>query len=156
MENTKHAAAIPNPALKPFEKLIGEWKTIGTHPYFPDTTFHGHTSFKWIEGGAFLIMHSEMEEEGIPSGIAVFGSDDVTGEYFMLYFDERKVSRKCDVSFSDNQLKWWRNTPGFSQRFTWTISNDGDSIISKGELSRDNTTWEKDLELSFIRINNRE
>jgi len=152
MENTKHEAAIPNPALKPFEKLIGEWKTIGTHPYFPDTTFHGHTSFKWIEGGAFLIMHSEMEEEGIPSGIAVFGSDDVTGEYFMLYFDERKVSRKCDVSFSDNQLKWWRNTPGFSQRFTWTISNDGDSIISKGELSRDNTTWEKDLELSFIRI----
>ena len=152
MKNTKHEAAIPNPALKPFEKLIGEWKTIGTHPYFPDTTFHGHTSFKWIEGGAFLIMHSEIDEEGIPSGIAVFGSDDVTGEYFMLYFDERKVSRKCDVSFSDNQLKWWRNTPGFSQRFTWTISNDGDSIISKGELSKDNTTWENDLELTFNRI----
>ena len=152
MKNTKHEAVISNPALKPFEKLIGEWKTIGTHPYFPGTTFHGHTSFKWMEGGAFLIMHSEIDEEGIPSGIAVFGSDDATGEYFMLYFDERKVSRKCDVSFSDNQLKWWRNTPGFSQRFTWTFSNDGDVITSTGEMSRDNTSWEKDLELALSRI----
>jgi hypothetical protein len=152
IKNSKHEAAIPNPALKPFEILIGEWKTIGTHPYFPETTFHGHTSFKWIEGGAFLIMHSEIDEEGIPSGIAVFGSDDAAGEYFMLYFDERKVSRKIDVSFSDNKLKWWRNTSGFSQRFTWTISDDGNIIISTGELSKDNATWEKDLELTFNRI----
>ena len=152
IKNSKHEAAIPNPALKPFEILIGEWKTIGTHPYFPETTFHGHTSFKWIEGGAFLIMHSEIDEEGIPSGIAVFGSDDTAGEYFMLYFDERKVSRKIDVSFSDNKLKWWRNTSGFSQRFTWTISDDGNIIISTGELSKDNATWEKDLELTFNRI----
>ena len=99
-----------------------------------------------------MIMHSEIDEKGIPSGIAVFGSDDATGEYFMLYFDERKVSRKIDVSFNDNKLKWWRNAPGFSQRFTWTISDDGNIIISKGELSKDNTTWEKDLELTFNRI----
>jgi hypothetical protein len=152
MKNAKHEAAIPNPALKPFEILIGEWETFGTHPYFPGTTFHGHTSFEWIEGGAFVIMHSEIDEEGIPSGIAIFGSDDTVGAYFMLYFDERKVSRKYDVSFSDNKLKWWRNAPAFSQRFTWTISDDGNMIISEGELSRDNTTWEKDLELTFNRI----
>jgi len=152
MKSSQHEAAIPNPALKPFEILIGEWKTIGTHPYFPGTTFHGHTSFKWIEGGAFMIMHSETDEEGIPSGIAVFGSDDATGGYFMLYFDERKVSRKIDVSFNNNEVKWWRNVPGFSQRFTWTVSDDGNIIVSKGELSRDNTTWENDLELTLTRI----
>ena len=152
MKNSQHEAAIPNPALKPFEILIGEWKTIGTHPYFPGTTFHGHASFKWIEGGAFMIMHTEIEEEGIPSGIAVFGSDDATDGYFMLYFDERKVSRKIDVSFSGNKLKWWRNTPGFSQRFTWTISDNGNIIHSKGELSKDSATWEKDLEQTFNRI----
>jgi len=49
---------------------------------------------------------------GIPGGIAIFGSDDASGEYFMLYFDERKVSRKIDVSISGNELKWWGNTPG--------------------------------------------
>ena len=41
---------------------------------------------------------SEIDEEGVPSGIAIFDSDDATREYFMLYFDERKVSRKYEVS----------------------------------------------------------
>ena len=150
--NPAHEASIPNPALKPFDVLIGEWKTVGAHPLLPNITLHGHTSFKWIEGGSFLIWHSETDEPGIPSGIAVFGSDGSTGEYFMLYFDERKVSRKYEVSFHDNIIKWWRNAPGFSQRYTWTIANDGQTMIAKGELSKDDSTWEKDLELTFTRL----
>jgi hypothetical protein len=47
-------------------------------------------------------MHSEIDEPGIPSGIAVFGSDDSTEELFMLYFDERGVSRKYEVTLHDN------------------------------------------------------
>jgi hypothetical protein len=82
----------------------------------------------------------------------ILGSDDATGEYFMLYFDERKVSRKYEVSFQDNVLRWWRNAPGFSQRYTWTITDNGNTIIGKGELSKDGTTWEKDLEQTFTRI----
>jgi hypothetical protein len=148
----KHEATIPNPALKIFNILIGEWAAIGTHPYFPDITYHGRTSFKWIEGGAFLMMHSEIDEQNIPSGIAVFGSDNVTGEYFMLYFDERKVSRKYNVSFEDNVLKWWRDSPDFSQRNTLTFSDDGNTIFGKGEMYRDGKTWEKDLELTYFRI----
>ena len=150
--NSTHEAAIPNNALKPFDILVGEWQTIGTHPYLPNITLHGHASFKWIEGGAFLIMHSAVDEEGVPGGIAVFGSDDATKEYFMLYFDERNVSRKYDVSFNDNILKWWRNAPGFSQRYSWTIDTNGQTIIGKGELSKDGSTWEKDLEQTFTRI----
>jgi hypothetical protein len=38
-------------------------------------------------------MHSEIDEPEIPSGIAIIGSDDATDEFFMLYFDERGVSR---------------------------------------------------------------
>ncbi len=151
-KNSKNEAAIPNPALEPLSALVGEWKTVGTHPYVPGTTFHGHSSFEWIEGGAFLIWHSEIDEAGIPSGIAIFGSDDSTKEYFMMYFDERKVSRKYDVSIVDNTLKWWRNTREFSQRFTWTIVDNGNTIISRGELSRDGTNWEQDLELTFTRV----
>jgi len=151
-KNSKHEAAIPNPALYPLKTLIGEWKTVGTHPYVPDTIFHGHTSFEWIEGGAFLIMHSEIEEKEIPAGIAIFGSDDSTGEYFMLYFDERKVSRKYEVSIQDNILKWWRNSPDFSQRNTFAFSDNGNTIVSKGEMCKDGKTWEKDLELTYSRV----
>jgi len=152
MENNfMNEAAILNHALKAFDILVGAWKTIGTHPYLPTTTLHGLTSFKWIEGGSFLVMHSKIDEPGFPGGIAIFGSDDSSGAYIMLYFDERNVSRKYDVSFHDNVLKWWRNTSEFSQRYTWTIANDGQTIIGKGEMSKDGSTWEKDLEQTFTR-----
>ncbi len=98
-------ASKQNPALQPLTMFIGEWVAQGTHPYVPDTVLHGHVSFEWIEGGAFLVMRSSIDEPRFPSGISIFGSDDVTGELFMLYFDERDVSRKYDVSFKENVLQ---------------------------------------------------
>src|SRR3954464_4299098 len=94
----KSEAAKPNPALSAVSILIGTWATTGKHPMVPGKTFHGRTSFEWIEGGAFLIMHSEIDEPEIPTGIAIFGTDDSTGECTMLYFDERGVSRSYSTS----------------------------------------------------------
>ena len=147
-----HKAQIPNPALKGLGKLVGEWKTVGTHPELPHKVFAGKASLNWIEGGAFLRWYSEVDEKGFPVGIALFGSDDATGELFMLTFDERKVSRKYDVSVENNVVKWWRNAPDFSQRYTWTIADDGNTIVEKGELSKDGTTWEADLNQTFTRV----
>jgi len=147
-----HKAAIPNPALQPFAVLIGEWTTEGTHPLVPNTVLHGHSSFKWIEGGAFLLCSSEINQEGFPAGISIFGSDDAKGEYFMLYFDERKVSRKYNVLFHNGILSWWRDAPEFSQRYTLTLTDNGNTIVGKGELSKDGTNWEGDLDLTFRRV----
>jgi hypothetical protein len=152
MGNSEHKAVIPNPALASFSALIGKWSTRGSHPYLPGVVLHGRASFDWIEGGAFVVMHSENDEEKIPSGIAIFGSDDATGEYFMLYFDERKVSRKYEVAIQGNEITWWRNDPAFSQRFTLNFTDNGNTIISHGEMCKDGKTWEKDLEQTFTRI----
>jgi hypothetical protein len=145
-------ALIPNPTLQPFGALVGEWQTTGSHPYVPGTTFHGRTTFDWIEGGAFLIMHSEIDESDIPSGVAILGSDDAAKKYFMLYFDERGVSRKYNVTMIGDQLTWWRDEPSFSQRFTITIEDEGNKMVSKGEVSRDGAAWEKDLALTYVRV----
>jgi hypothetical protein len=150
-KNAKHEAAIPNPSLQPLSILVGEWNTVGTHRLLPDT-LHGHTSFAWLEGGAFLMMYSEIEEPGIPSAIAIFGSDDAAETYFMLYFDERGVSRKYEATLRDNVWKIWRNAPGFSQRFTGTFDDNGDSISGVWELSEDGSTWKRDLELTYTRV----
>src|SRR5689334_9377172 len=99
-------ASIPNPALEPFRALIGTWNTTGTHLLMPDTVLHGRTTFEWLEGGAFLMMRSEIEEAGVPSGISIIGSDDFEEGFYMLYFDERGVSRKYEVSMKDNVWKW--------------------------------------------------
>ena len=147
-----HKAQISNPALKQFSRLVGEWKTTGTHPFVPGKILTGRSSFGWMEGGAFLMWHSEIDEPNFPAGIGIFGSDDSTGEFFMLYFDERKVSRKYDVSFEENILKWWRNVPGFSQRYSWTFTDDDNTINGKGELNMDGTNWERDLDLTFTRM----
>lgn len=145
-------AAKPNPALEGLSVLVGSWSTTGTHPQVPNKIFHGRTSFEWIEGGAFLIMRSQIDEPEIPSGISIFGTDDKTGEMSMLYFDERGVSRRYEVSIASNVWKWWRNAPGFSQRFTGTISPDGHTIVGRGELSKDGTNWEGDLALTYTRL----
>jgi hypothetical protein len=146
-----HEATIPNPTLERFSALVGQWATEGTHPMVPGTTFHGRTSFEWMLGGAFLLMRSEIHEPEIPSGLAVIGSDDATGAHYMLYFDERGVSRKYDVSFDGDTVKWWRDAPGFSQRFAGRLSSDGRAIVGNGELLRDGEHWEGDLALTYTR-----
>jgi hypothetical protein len=143
---------IPNPELEPFSVLIGTWTCIGTHAKLPGRTLHGHTSVNWLEGGAFLIMHSKFDEEEIPTGVSIFASDNTRRELFMLYFDERKVSRKCDVTFQDNVLTWSRSAPEFSQRYTLTFTDNNNTIISKGEMSENGTTWEQDLDLVYTRV----
>lgn len=138
--NFSQKASIPNPALEPFRVLIGEWNTTGTHGLLPDTNLHGHASFEWLEGGAFMLMRSEIDDPRFPSSIVIFGSDDAQQTYTMLTFDERGVSRKHEMTLRDNLWKWWRNAPGFSQRYEGRIVDDGSTIIGKGELSKDGVT----------------
>jgi len=73
-------ASKPNPALEPFHVLIGSWNTTGTHGLVPDTILHGHTSFEWLENGAFLLMRSELDDPRFPRTITIFASDDAQAE----------------------------------------------------------------------------
>lgn len=150
-----HEAQRPNPALKLLEPWVGDWATTGTHPLVPGKTFHGRATFEWIEGGAFLMMRTEIDELEIPSGIAVFGSDNASGALFMLYFDERGVSRRYEVAVEHNIQRWQRNAPEFSQRMTLTVADDGDTILGKGEMSKDGGAWEPDLQLTYARTSGR-
>ncbi|MGH7175012.1 MAG: hypothetical protein ACREGR_01470 [Minisyncoccia bacterium] len=149
---SSNRAQKPNPALESFKVLVGEWSTEGTHPYVPNETLHGTVIIEWTEGGAFLMTHSHVEDERFPDGVAIFGSDDASGEFFMLYFDERGVSRKYEVSFKMNTLTYWRDEPSFSQRMVLSISPDHQTIFSKGEMNRDGKGWEPDLQLTYTRI----
>lgn len=140
-----------NHRLEPFNILIGDWKTEGRHPAFPGLVVNGKTSFQWLEGGAFVIMHSHVDHKDFPDGIAVFGSDDSSEEFVMNYFDERNVSRRYTCTLKDNVWTWWRDDKEFSQRFTCKIQDDGRKIVSKGEMCRKGGTWEQDLELTYTR-----
>ena len=145
-------ARIPNPHLAAFEPLIGVWTTLGRHSMMPGVTLHGRTAFEWHEGGAFLRVRTEIEEPGIPSAIAIIGSDDEAGALTMLYFDERAVTRRFEVAMEGAVLRWWRTAPGFSQRYVITLAPDGNTLSGVSSLSKDDATWEQDLELSYTRV----
>lgn len=146
-------ALISNPALEPFAVLIGEWRTKGSHPYFPSITLIGRTIFEWHENGAFLIMRSEIDHPKFPDGIEIFGSDDMAQTLFMLHFDERGTSRKFDVQVDDAGFAWQRNDPNFSQRYTLKVQDEGQRLEGRGEMSRNGKAWEGDLSLVYSRLN---
>jgi hypothetical protein len=144
---------IPNPALAPLAGLIGEWRTSGTHPMFPELVVHGRASFSWHQGGAFVIMHSQIDDDPrFPSGVAVFGSDDGAGAFTMVYFDERDVSRIYEVTVGDGWVRWSRDDPHLAQTSTLTIDPSGRRMTGEGRMSRDGGEWEGDLSLSYERV----
>jgi hypothetical protein len=143
-------AAILNPALKPLEFLVGEWRTSGTHPQLAGQKLRGRTSFSRHEGGAFLIMRSQVDHPQIPSGLAIIGSSDVAGTFAMLYFDERGTSRIFDVTVGDRTVTWRRDDPDFAQSLT--IAADGEErLVSKGRMSSEGGDWVDDLSQVFER-----
>ena len=146
----RHSSQI-NPTLKPLEFLIGEWRIVATHPDF-STAVTGEARFDWLQEGAFLLMRSSFEQPGPPAGRMVFGKDDSADHFRVLYFDDRGVSRVYKLSLEAGTWKMWRNAPGFSQRFTATLSEDGNTMAAFWERSSDGKKWEIDLELTYIRV----
>jgi hypothetical protein len=142
-------ALIPNPALTRLAFLIGDWRTTGTHPLVPGKTLVGRTSFAWHEGGAFLVMRSEVDEPRFPDGLAIIGSSDVAGTFAMIYFDERGTSRLFEVKVGDGTVTWRRDDPDFAQSNTITVQ-DG-TLVGRGRMSTEDGSWTDDLSQVFER-----
>jgi hypothetical protein len=118
----------------------------------PAEQFHGEASFEWVDDGAFVAWRSKIEDARFPVGLAIIGSDDERGEYFMLYFDDRGVSRRYDVVVDGNTISWSRNAPALSQRHTWTIAEDANAFVATGQMSRNGGPWEGDLQAEGKRL----
>ncbi len=151
-QNSKQGLQLKNPMLEPFNILTGEWKTVGHHRLMPGTTFHGHTSFNWLEGGTFIVMHTQMDEPEVPDSASVIGSDDAAGRLYMLYYDVRGISRKFEVRFNGNVLEMWRDFPGFSQRCKCVVKDGGNSMEGIWELCEDGVNWVRDMELIYTKV----
>ena len=140
----------PAAQLELLRTLTGTWVTEGAHPLLPGPVIRGRAVFAWLEGGHFLVWRSHHDHPEIPDAVAVTGVID--GRLAMHYFDSRGVHRLYSVGASPGEWRFWRDDPGFSQRFTGTLSDDGDTITSRGQLSRDGVTWDDDLALTYRRV----
>jgi hypothetical protein len=153
MEKNAHPTFPSNDALQVFSPIIGNWDTTGSHGMIPDTVLHGRTSFDLDETKGFIRVSSNIQEEvGIPAGIAIIASDDELGTYLMSYYDVRGISRIYNMSMQDNVMKWWRDAPSFSQRYSLTVSEDQQTMVGKGEIRKNGSAWEKDLDLTYKKV----
>lgn len=151
-------------ALGPLHRLVGQWTTEATHPAMPGVVVHGTVSIEWLEGEQFLIHRSRCEHADFPDSISIIGftgQDRATGDtekkraaasspLSMHYFDSRGVFRVYDVVIDDATWRISRDAPGFSQRFTGTVADGGNTILGRWQL-REDTQWNDDLEITYRR-----
>jgi predicted Zn-dependent protease len=137
-----------NPALAPFDSLIGTWATEATHPMF-DGVVPGSVTFEWLEGGHFVVQRSHNEHELFPDAISVIGAPESGEGLVMEYFDSRGVRRTYGVSLDDGVLRIWRDDPTFAQRFSATPARDGfEGLWQVAETPGD---WRDDLKVTYRR-----
>jgi hypothetical protein len=139
-----------NPELERLEALVGEWTTEATHPAFPGTVIHGRAVAEWLEGERFLILRSQADHPEFPDAITIIGAP--TEGLSMHYFDSRGIHRVYAMRLNDGVWRFWRDAPGFSQRFIGTFGDGGDTISGLSQLSRDGSTWDDDLEITYRRV----
>lgn len=154
------------PALEQLNLLVGSWITDTTHPGWPGVVAHGTAAIEWLEGERFLIQRARNDHPDFPDSISIIGdtgtdrieespkSGPAVGaesRLCMHYFDSRGVFRVYDTSIDRAAWSLWRDAPGFSQRFTGTFADGGDTINGRWELSQDNVTWDDDLQMTYRR-----
>lgn len=137
-----------DPALEPFDALIGTWATEATHRLV-DGVVTGIVRFEWLEGGHFLVQHSHSDHELFPDGISVIGAPEAGDGLVMEYFDSRGVRRTYGISLEDGVLRIWRDHPGFDQRFSAKVADDVfEGVFQLAETPGD---WQDDMKVTYRR-----
>jgi hypothetical protein len=157
MDNNARSVALDR--LTPF---IGKWRLEAS---FPPASPAGAASsdrgdasavFEWALGRQFVIQHS-IAPHPAPDSLAIISVDVGRDRYLQHYFDSRGVVRVYAMTLNDGVWTLLRESAdfsdlAFSQRFTGTFSNDGDSIVGHWETSRDGSPWEHDFDLTYSRV----
>jgi len=137
-----------DPALEPFDALVGTWDTEATHPLI-DAVVPGSITFEWLEGGHYLIQRSQNDHELFPDAITVIGAPEEGGGLVMEYFDSRGVRRTYSISLEDGILRIWRDAPGFDQRYSATLAHD--TFEGQYQLAESPGDWKDDLKVTYRR-----
>ena len=151
-----------DPTLALLGQLVGTWSTESTHPLMTGVIVHGTTVIDWLDGRRFLSIHATTDHPQIPDALWIMGdmSHDRVGPKGALpaasavglrlhYFDARGVFRAFETSVDQKEWKYWNEAPGFSQRFTGTFADNGNTIVGLCQLREDNVHWKDDLAITY-------
>jgi hypothetical protein len=144
-------------ALDRLDVLVGVWETEATFeagflgPDTPETRCHGRTTFEWLDGGFFLTQRI-VNDDPVPSAITIIGPSGEADTFAQHYYDSRGVARVYQMTLDGQEWKLWRESPGFWQRYTGVIAEDGTTITGAWQASVDGREWRHDFDLMYTRI----
>ena len=121
----------------------------------------GTMEFEWAEDGLFLVQRAQEElldtapdvwRQNAPTGsVSMIGADE--DSYKVLYSDSRGVYRLYEMEFDGRLWSMYRDSPGFDQRMTGELNDDGQTMMTKAERSEDGKrTWILDFDQTLTRI----
>jgi hypothetical protein len=132
--------------LSKLEVLIGEWR-----PEVPGADIPAKVTFEWLEGGGFVIQRSTVEATDFPNGVMVIGATGPGGGLRQHYFDSRGVHRVYAVGFDGTELTLARDAPGFEQRLSARLGDDGATLAGVWQLNQDDAGFRDDVAFTYRR-----
>lgn len=142
---------VPRPPyVQPLEQLVGRW----------DVSLHWSEATHKLAGGPRDVETEALFDwlPGLPvlryrlaTSTCLIGGDESTGEFHVLYSDERPVARVCRMTFARGVWRIWRDAPGFRQRFEGQLREGGRTIKGFWDKCEDGRTWTRDFDLTFRR-----
>jgi hypothetical protein len=144
--------ATAEEALRKLDPLVGEWTLEARWPGGEPWPGGGRSTFWWHASGAHLIQRSTVDLPAAPNSLSIMGCDSANWTYFQLYSDERGVCRVYEMGMGDGEWRLWREGTPFAQRFTATISDDGNTMAGIWDIAEDGRTYRTDFELTYRRV----
>jgi len=138
-------------ALRRLEPLVGEWTLEAIGADGVSWPGGGRVTFEWHDSRTLLVQRGTVDHPEAPDNVSIIGCDGANGTYVQLYSDERGVCRIYQMSIDNGEWRLWRDGEPFSQRFSATISDDGNTIAGRWEIAEDGTNYVPDFDLVLRR-----
>jgi hypothetical protein len=111
--------------------------------------------FGWHDSAARLIERVTVDDPDAPDSVSVIGCDGANGTYVQLYLDDSGVCRAYEMTIGDGEWTLRRDGEPFSQRFTASFGDDGNTITGRWEIAESGTGYRPDFELVYRRVDAR-
>ena len=95
------------------------------------------------------MVRSRNDRELFPDSLSVIGAPETGEGLVMESFDSRGVRRTYGASLDDGVLRFWRDAPGFDQRYRATLGQA--SFEGLWQLAETPGDWQDDLKVSYRR-----
>jgi hypothetical protein len=124
---------VPDPALRRLDVLVGEWTITGNLIGSTEENIVGHASFRWLEGGFFLVQDVEIDFAGMyrTKGHELIGYDPETGAFAsQVYSNLAPTPLPYRWDLRDRTLRISVTFGPLDATMEGTISEDGNTFTA--------------------------